>query len=354
MLKQKRILLLGCGGSAGINFVKALRLAREKLYIVGIDKNKYYLELSPANKRYLVDHKPGEEKEYINKIIKIIKKEKIDFVHAQPDPEVKILSDYREQIPVNTFLPSKSAVDISQDKWKTYEQLRKHNVPVADTIQVKNVESLKKKFQNNREVLWIRASRGAGGKASLPVKSFEQAKVWIEYWLERGLEWSDFLVNEYLPGKEVSWLSIWKNGKLICSQQKERVEWVQAGISPSGVTGTTAIQKTVQYPNVNQICTAAVLAVDNDPNGIFVVDVKENKRGIPCVTEINPGRFFTTSLFFATAGINMPKIFVDLGLNSKIKKIKKYNSVPSNVYWIRVTDGGPVMIKNNSWTSQKI
>lgn len=354
MLKQKRILLLGCGGSAGINFVKALRLAKEKIYIVGVDKNRYYLELSPADKKYLVKHEPGEEREYVNEIIKIIKKEKIDFVHAQPDPEVKILSEYREQIPANTFLPSKFAVEISQDKWKTYQQLKKHNVPVADTIRVENAESLRKIFQNNRKILWIRASRGAGGKASLPVTSLEQAKVWIEYWLERGLKWNDFLVNEYLQGKEVSWLSIWKNGKLICSQQKERIEWVQAGISPSGVTGTTAIQKTVQYPNVNQICTATVLAVDTNPNGIFVVDVKENRRGIPCITEINPGRFFTTSLFFATAGINMPKIFIDLGLNLEIKKIKKYNSVPSNIYWIRITDGGPVMIKNNAWTFQKI
>lgn len=351
---MKRILLIGCGGSAGINFVKALRLCKEKIYIVGVDKNKYYLEMSPVDKRYYIPHTSGQEKDYISKINFIIKKERINFIHAQPDPEVKILSDFRELIQTKYFLPSKEAVSISQDKWQTYITLKKDNVPVAKTYQIDKKQDLKKIFKNNREILWLRARKGAGGKASLPVKKYQQAVMWIEYWLGHGLKWNDFLVNEFLPGNEVSWLSIWKDGKLICSQQKERVEWVQGSISPSGVGGTTAIQKTVHYPNINKICTRTVLAVDDRPQGIFVVDTKENKNKTPCVTEINPGRFFTTSLFYATLGINMPHIFVSLGLNLPIPKVSRYNSTQKNVYWIRIVDGGPIMVKNEQWSSQTL
>lgn len=346
-----RILLLGAGSSASINFIKALRLSKEKIYIVGADPNRYYLEMSPVDKRYLVTKEKGES-EYINQLNEIIARENLEFTHAQPDPEVKILSDHRLFIKNKTFLPSKKAIDIFQDKLLTYQHLSKKKVPVANTTVVGNENKLREIFWSKDKTIWLRARKGAGGKASLPTKKFEHAKMWIEYWIERGLKWEDFLAHEYLPGKEVSWLSIWKDGKLICSQGKERVEWVQANISPSGVAGTTAIQKTVHYGNVNEIGVKTVLAVENKPNGIFVVDTKENSSGIPCVTEVNPGRFFTTSLFYATLGVNMPLIFVKLGLDLPIGKVAQHNSTEKNVYWIRVTDGGPTMVKEGRWSSK--
>jgi hypothetical protein len=60
---------MGCGGSAGINFVKALRLAKKKIYIVGVERNKYYLEMSPVDKRYIVQRK--NNKEYVAKLQQI-------------------------------------------------------------------------------------------------------------------------------------------------------------------------------------------------------------------------------------------------------------------------------------------
>lgn len=344
-----RILLLGAGSSASINFIKALKLTNKKYYIVGVDRNKFYLEMSPVNKRYLIERKSGDINQYIQKLVKIIKDERIDFVHAQPDAEVKSLSDYRDLMPTKTFLPTKSAIDIFQDKLLTHNSLSRKGVPVPQTIQITNENVLRKVFKP-KQIIWLRAKTGAGGKASLPTKNYKHAKMWIDYWMNRGLQMSDFLASEYLPGKEVSWLSVWKDGQLICSQQKERIEWVQQGIAPSNVAGTTAIQKTVHYDLYNKIATDTILAVEDKPNGIYTVDMKENKNKVPCVTEINPGRFFTTSLFYATAGVNMPDIFVSLGLGLPVKKTKPYNCVKENIYWIRVPDGGPTMIKGEHWS----
>ncbi len=350
MPKDIRILLLGCGGSPGVNFIKALRLADKNVLIVGVDLGKYNLQGAPVAKKYLLERNPGEEKKYVQKIIQIIKKEKITFVHAQPDDEVKILSDYRDQIPATTFLPSKEAVDIAQDKWLTYRRLQSRGVPVARTFQLTDESSLKHVFKSIQGPIWLRASRGYGGKASLPVDEIDHAKMWISYWIKHGgLTWDDFLASEKLPGREISWLSIWKDNKLICSQQKERVSWVQGHIAPSGVGGTTAVQKTTHEKKINDVCTATILALDKNPNGIYVVDTKENTKGIPCVTEINPGRFFTTSLFFATAGVNMPNIFVRAGLNLPIPKVKQYNCLPKDIYWIRILDDDATMVKNGQW-----
>lgn len=351
---QKRILLLGCGGSPAINFAKSLQYSKDDIYIVGADIDKYYIELAPVNKKYLIPHQAGKEKQYVKKLIEIIKKEKINFVHAQPDNEVKILSDYRNLLSARVLLPSKEAVDICQDKFAATEAFKKNGVPVPETIDLYNKKQLKQIFQRGN-FFWVRARNSTGGgKASLPVKEFSQAKAWIEFWVEQGLSWSDFIISEYLPGKEVSWLSLWKDGILICSQGKQRLGWAKPNTSPSGVGGTSGVQKTVHDTQVNKIATKAVLAVDEKPSGIYTVDLKENAKGIPCVTEINIGRFFTTSLFFATVGVNIPLAYVNAGLNLKTLKYKKYNCVPKDIYWIRTIDGGPVMVKKDNWSYKKL
>ena len=40
-LSMKRILCTGAGGPAGINFVKSLQVAPEKMFIVGTESNEY-------------------------------------------------------------------------------------------------------------------------------------------------------------------------------------------------------------------------------------------------------------------------------------------------------------------------
>jgi len=79
----KRIMATGAGGPAGINFVLSLRLAPERLFIVGTEANPYFSYLAPTDKTYLVP-KAGEEG-YIDKLNEVIRKEKVEFLHAQTD-----------------------------------------------------------------------------------------------------------------------------------------------------------------------------------------------------------------------------------------------------------------------------
>jgi len=74
----KRIMATGAGGPAGINFVMSLRLAPEKIFIVGIEANPHFAHLVPADKTYLVPK--AEEEGYIDKLNEIIRKEKIEFL----------------------------------------------------------------------------------------------------------------------------------------------------------------------------------------------------------------------------------------------------------------------------------
>jgi carbamoylphosphate synthase large subunit len=347
----KRLLSTGAGGPAGINFVMSLRIAPEKMFIVGTEASGYYLHLAPTDRQYLIPR--AKEPGYIDKLNEIIHKEKIDFLHAQPDVEVEVVSEKREKIEANVFLPSKKAVRACQDKLESANIWKKKNVPVARTIELHTEQDIDKAFEEFGNPIWIRARHGAGGRGSTPADNRETAVAWIRYWKSRNVNW-EFIAQEHLPGRNIGFHSLWKDGELVTSMGRERIEYIYPNLAPSGIMGTPAVQKTVHDKTVNKIGTKAVLAIDPDFNGIACVDLKENKDGVPCVTEINPGRMFTTSFFFSYASkilrkdynVNIPYLYVKLAFKESIPDTQKYDALPENVYWIRHMDAPARLVQN--------
>ena len=342
---MKRILVTGAGGSAGNNFIASLRLAPEPFYIVGTDTSKYYIKLSKADKNYKVAN--WHDKVYINQLKAIIKEENIEFIHSQPDPEVMFISENRHLLDVKTLLPRPITIEIAHDKFWFNQEMEANKVPCPKSWLVIGKERLKIICQEHRGKKWLRAIFGAGSLAALPITKYEQAYMWIEYWKTKGLKWTDFMLSSFLPGKEYAFQSIWKDGKLITSAARERIEYLFQSRMPSGQSSTPTVAKSVHNKQVNQIATKGILALDYNPNGIYCVDLKENYNGVPCITEINVGRFFTTSLFFTKAGCNMPYYYVKLAYGEEIPKLKQYNAVLENLYWIRQIDCGEKMVKEN-------
>jgi carbamoyl-phosphate synthase large subunit len=348
----KRILCTGAGGPAGINFVMSLRIAPEKMFIVGTDASEYYLHLAPTDKRYLVPK--AKEPGYIDKLNEIIRKEKIDFLHAQSDVEVEVVSEKREKIEANVFLPSKEAVKACQDKSESAKVWKIKDVPVARTIELHKEQDVDKAFEEFRSPIWIRARHGAGGRGSTPADNRETAVSWIKYWKSRKVDW-EFIAQEHLPGRNMGFHSLWKDGELVTSMARERIEYIYPYLAPSGIMGTPAVQKTVHDKAVNKIGTEAVLAIDSNFNGIACVDLKENADGVPCVTEINPGRMFTTSFFFSYASkvlrkdyyANIPYLYAKLAFKESVPDMQKYDILPENVYWIRHMDAPAKLVKDN-------
>lgn len=351
---MKRLMVTGCGGSAGNNFIRSLRLANEKFYIVGTDVNKYHIKLSSADKDYLIC--PYTHRDYIPTLNGIIKKEKIELLHSQPDTEVQVISENREKIITKTMLPSKSAIRLAFNKLACAFYLKEFDVPVPHSFPINNLKDLHNAIEflekRGHKIFWVRAIRGAGSRASLPVKDYNQAKMWIDYWNDmKDVKWGDFMISEFLPGKEYAFQSIWKKGELITSQARERIEYLFGNRMPSGQSSTPTIAKTVSNERVNQVGFMGITAIDKEPNGIYCVDLKENKEGVPCITEINAGRFFTTSIFFSTAGCNMPYMYVKSAYNEPLPLIPRYNPLREDLYWIRQIDMQERLITKNELNS---
>jgi len=80
-----------------------------------------------------------------------------------------------------------------------------------------------------------------------------------------------------------------------------------------------------------------------------------NFEGVPNPTEINISRFFTTVRFFTEAGLNLPGIFVDLGLTGTFDPPRiKLNPLPNGLGWFRGMDTEPVLMTMTEFDSKFI
>ncbi|HEX69341.1 MAG TPA: ATP-grasp domain-containing protein [Candidatus Bathyarchaeota archaeon] len=337
---MKRILVTGVGGSAAINFVRAVRAANEKVYIVGTDSSEFYINLArDVDKKYVVPR--ASEKDYIKRLNEIIELEGIQLVHAQPDVEVGRISEDREKLKAKVFLPDKATVKICHNKFELIRHLNDNGLPAARHVLIETEEDIKFAFREFGKRIWLRAIRGAGGRGSLPVEKFEHAKAWVDYW--NG--WRSFVAEEYLPGKNMAWQGIFKNGELITSLTWERIEYIISHVSPSGITGTPSVARIITNGKVNETAVNVVYSLTKKPNGIFSIDFKENKDGVPCVTEINPGRFFTPSYMYVEAGVNLPLVYLKLAFDEDVQNLPKFDAFKRKILWIRGIDIEPVAVE---------
>jgi len=336
---MKRILVTGAGGSPAVNFTRSLRKAPEDIYIVGTDFDKYYLMRAEVDKRYLVP--AARDPQYIDALNKIIDDEKIEFIHAQNDTEVGVLSANRDKLHAKTLFPAQETINTCQDKFLSFEKWEAAGIKVPKTYIIHNKDELQRAFDEFGGKMWVRATSGAGGRGSLPISDMQTAINWLDF--QKGWD-GTFTAAELLRDDTVTWMSIWYEGELVVAQGRRRLYWELGKISPSGVTGATGGGETVSDPALDEIATKAVMAIDKKPTGLFGVDLAYDKNGTPNPTEINIGRFFTTHQFFTELGVNMPYIFLKLAYGEALPPItKKLNPAPNNMVWIRGIDFEPVL-----------
>lgn len=336
---MKTILVTGAGGTPSTNFVRSLRAAPENFHLVGTDSNKFNIFRAETDERFLVPY--ARDPLFIEVLTDIIQRSKSEFIHAQPDEEIYMISKYRDRLGIRTFLPRHETIETCQDKFESYQAWRKAGLHVPRTMRVANERDLRKAFDEFGPPVWVRAvvSPG-GGKGSLKADRYELAKSWIDFC--EG--WGAFEASEYLSPRTVTWMSIWKEGELVVAQGRERLYWELGNRAPSGVTGITGAGVTVSDPLVDKVALGSIYAIDKEPNGIFSVDMTYDRDGVPNPTEINIGRFFTTHYFFTRAGLNMAYIYTKLAYGERPPRVKRrMNPLPAGLCWIRGMDFLPIL-----------
>ncbi|MCU0309244.1 MAG: hypothetical protein MUE51_16055 [Thermoleophilia bacterium] len=338
---MRRVLVTGAGGPAGVNFVRSLRASGRAYHIVGTDIDRFHLEWPDLDGAY--ESPRTDDPGYVRFLNDVIAREGIDLVHPQPDGEVRRISDVRDELDARTFLPAQATVATCQDKLASARAWEAAGIRTLPAVAVAGREDLERAAAELGLPLWLRATTGAGGRGSTPMESVEVGEHWLAYWRLRGRDW-DFVAEPMLPGANLAFTSLWRDGEPVCSQVRERLEYIYPYLAPSGVTGTPVLAVTRDRPDAEAIALRAVRAVDPSASGVFCVDLKEDAAGVPWPTEINCGRFFTTSYFFTAAGVNIPDAYVRLAFGEPPWDAPPPRLEPG-LHWARHIDCPAVLVR---------
>jgi len=336
-----RIHIGGAGGAPSNNFIRSLRDSERRHYLIGASSVPSDLMLADVDEKHVVPAATAPN--YRTRILALLARTRPSFMHVQSDYEVRAVSRLRDEIcalGVQLFLPAAETVENCVDKGKSYSIWAAAGLPVPTTILLNTAADLKGAFDVLGDTIWIRATEGGGGRGALPATRFEFAKAWIDE--HRG--WGCFTAAELLTDRSVTWQSIWHEGDLVVAQARRRHKWNYGNRTLSGVTGITGVAETCSSEDVTRTAMDAIAAIDSRPHGVFCVDMTYDRNGVANPTEINIGRFFTTSYFFTKAGLNFPEIYCDLALERRFPSLeRKINPLPDGLVWIRGMDVTPVL-----------
>src|SRR2546422_2987747 len=299
---MKSILVTGGGGSAGHNVCWSLRVSKDgrSLVLTGGDVDRSGIELNMCLD--YSSHLPGaNDRVYIAGLNKVIENEKVELVMPQPDPEVERVSNDRSRIRARIFLPDSETVSTCLDKFAALSRwhesgLRQKPIPISH-----DDSSNMRKLRLLDYPCWIRAREGAGGLMSCKATSPIIAEYWVKFHWDQGIK-ANFVAEEYLPGRDFCFMSLWNKGGLVTSMIRERLSWVGHRIVGSG--GTSKLNRVVHLDTVNKKAVEAISAVSKKPHGIFCVDLKEDAKAVPCPTEVNC-RFTTNVHYLSLASIKL-------------------------------------------------
>lgn len=230
--------------------------------------------------------------EYLNKVLDICKKEKIDGVFSLIDPELSLLAKEKEkflEIGTTPIISPYELVETCFDKYKMYELLNEMSIPTGKCYVDKNVFYEAKKRGEINYPVFIKPVRGSASLNINKVNSDKEVETLFDLY-------SDLMIQEYMNGQEygadvyIDMIS----GKCTSIFIKKKIK-MRAGETDKSVSvKIPALFEMIQ--NFVEKCGFCGM-IDID---IFEID------GVFYLSEVNP-RFGGGYPHAYACGVNMPK-----------------------------------------------
>jgi len=347
-----RILITGVGGPTPASVAVSLKKFSNigDCWILGVDANPMATGLY---RKELFDRTtvvpPASSPGYWTAIDDLVESHAIDLALVQP--EVEVLEWSRRQrdgkLPCRTLLPEYDLTRLLIDKSAMSDALMGTNLIPASI-------ALESGFGNLDEVeatlpypFWIRAASGSSGLGSLLVQDRGSLTSWVK--INSGVE--SFLCSEYLPGRNLACKLLYFDGKPVRAACAERVNYIMAKVSPSGITGNTAFGR---FLNESTPVLTSIEAMDRlferagaRKHGFFTLDYKEDAEGRPRITEVNV-RNVAFNGCFAQLGANFSEDIVRLlSEDSNFDTAFKQYEFDDDYVFIRDVDVEPRVLRQS-------
>jgi carbamoyl-phosphate synthase large subunit len=288
---KNSVLISGAGAPAAIGVIKSLRKISFKGKIVATDSDNLSAGLYLSDKAYVLPK--ASSNKFFDKALEIIKKEKINIIIPTSGFDIIPYSMNKkllESMHIAVMISDYSVLETCINKWKFYLATKDYfNIPFTTL-----------KIEEARFPCFIKPKYGKGSRDIFLCHSKKELKMLFK-------NRSDFIIQEYLPMEEytvdvISDLS----GKPLVAVPRVRIS-TRGGISVKG--------KIFHDFQIQNECLK--IAEHLRLIGPSCMQLKKDKNGTFKFIEINPrmggGTYFTT-----LAGINFPKILIDIANKQKL------------------------------------
>ena len=329
-LKECNVLITAAGNVFMPGTMACIKQNGEReIRLVGADMSDDPTILQMCDKAYPVPR--GDDPGYVNALLEICKKEKIDVLLPIMSVELNALAENRDRFAAVGTIVSVSepaALVVANDKRKLLDFMKKQGLPCADYYCVSNVDELREKaaklgYPEKRVCVKATNSSGSRGFRILDAKvsrfdMFLHEKpsagiIRLEELvqiLEEGEKFPELLVMEYLPGTEYSVDLLADHGKTLvgCCRKSLRME-----------NSIMLDAEIIDAPDVLSLCARVTALLGLDGNIGF--DLREREDGTPLIMECNP-RITAGIPYFALAGVNLPYLCVKKLLGEQVIAVK--------------------------------
>lgn len=343
-MKEITVLLTAAGGLGMPSIIACIKNNYEKrrIKIICTDISDKPIMHYKANEFYLLSK--GNSKNYMNSLLKICKKSKVDVVIPNSAPEILAISRNLHLLHSNKIfatVPIYNSVKKTMSKNETYEILKENKIPVPEFYLVNNENefhgALRTMGYPNNPICFKPSDYGSSGGArgfrilrkensigdiilkNKPGSSEIDYETALRLFSEN--KKLNLLVMEYLPGDEYSVYVLANKGKMeyCIPQLRERLE--------QSYSFEASVKKN---DKIHQICNEITKVMNLDYNSNIQIKLSRNNQ--PKVVEINP-RMGGSIALSAAAGVNLPYLSIKLALGEKLPRQEIIYDTKMIRYW---------------------
>lgn len=327
-MKKINILVTAVGGIVAQGIIKSLiyynKFSKNRdiqYHITGTDISYEACGLYRSDE-FCIINKP-ESKNYIEQLIDICKKKRIEVILIGSDVELPIVGDniknIEDQTRAKVVSSNKEIIETFRDKYKTFEFLKKNNLNYIPTTEAEHLQEFISKYDFP---VVIKPKEGFGSKFFFIAKEEKD----IEYAISsiKNIGWQP-IIQKYLKNDNEEYtigITISKDGKNILSSI------VIKKMLKHGQTYKAIIDRFPKLRKISEDIAKKTGAIG--PINIQIrIDPDDDK---PKVLEINP-RFSATCPMRTSAGINEPHITIKNFLFNEKLNLNQYKSLICMRYW---------------------
>lgn len=294
------VLLTSAGLATAGNVIFGLRKIKDfKVNIISVDMSKFSANLHLSDSFFVVP--PVIHPTYIDSLINICRKEKVDFIFPLFSGEILLISKNKSLFEYNNIdllVPDSSVVELCNDKIKFSKFLQNHNFRTPKIY----FDSSKIKYP-----FLTKPNDGSSIKKDIFLVDDEKTK---EFLISK---FPNNIMQEFIKGKEYTVDCLTHNGEVfaLCPRLRMKVK-----------DGKCMVGKTIYSDFLNKEVKRLLLEIGME--GPCNIQVIENENGEFYFIEINPRLAAGGLPLTIRAGLNIPEMMLKIGLGFKVHPKEEY------------------------------